>query len=295
MQRTILHKVIAKLSTTSFFNWMPDKPYLCMQYWARLGQRLNLKNPQTFNEKMQWLKLYNRKPVYTEMVDKYQAKKYIADKIGEEYIIPTLGVWERFEEIDFDRLPNQFVLKCTHDSGGLVIVRDKATLDFRAAREKIEKSLKTNYYFHGREWPYKDVKPRIIAESYLQDTATGELRDYKWYCFHGEPKLMAIFCGRAMDATTANYFDCSFRPVDVTWGYERSEIQPEKPKNFDKMRQFAAVLSEVAPSLRVDFYEVDGHLYVGELTFFDGSGYDLIQPKEWDERMGSWLKLSAQE
>lgn len=291
MNTDVLRHYIERANERGLFNWLPDKLVLQLLYWARVQKRLDLKAPKTYNEKLQWLKLYNRNPLYTKMVDKCEAKKYIADRIGQEHVVPTLGVWERFADIDFDRLPDQFVLKCTHDSGGLVIVRDKAKLDLEAARKKIEKSLKTNYYYHGREWPYKDVKPRILAECYLEEIETGELRDYKWYCFHGQPKLMAIFCGRSKGATTANYFDCDFRPIDMTWGYGKAEVILEKPEDFEKMRQFAAVLSQDAPALRVDFYEVNGQVYVGELTFFDGSGFDLIEPEEWDAKMGSWLKV----
>lgn len=282
---------IDRANDRGFFHWLPDRYCLHLLYWVRLKKRLNLKEPQTLNEKLQWMKLFDRKPVYTTMVDKYEAKKYIADKIGEEYVIPALGVWDNYDEIDFDSLPSQFVLKCTHDSGGLAIVRDKTQFNVADAREKFEKSLKTNYYYHGREWPYKNVKPRILAERYCEDGEYGELRDYKWYCFHGEPKLMAIFCGRSVGATTADFFDDAFNPVDLTWGYENAETTPDKPKNFEKMKQFATVLSENVPFLRVDFYEVNGALYVGELTFFDGSGFDRIEPEEWDEKMGSWINL----
>ena len=291
MNRTIFHRIAAKLATTPLLNWMPDKFYLRLQYWARLDRRLNLKNPRMYNEKLQWLKLYDRRPEYTTMVDKYEVKKYLADKIGEEYVVPNLGVWDRVEDIDFDALPDQFVLKCTHDSGGLVVVRDKAQLDIAAAGQKIRQCQKTNYYYSGREWPYKHVKPRILAEKYIEDFAVGELRDYKWYCFHGVPKLMAIYCGRAADATTADFFDMDFNHVDMTWGYDMAAVPPEKPETFAQMERLARTLSEGIPCLRVDFYEVDGQVYVGELTFFDGSGFDPIEPKEWNERMGAWLTL----
>ena len=161
----------------------------------------------------------------------------------------------------------------------------------RAAGKKIEKSLKRNYYLHGREWPYKNVKPRIIAERYLEDMETGELRDYKWYCFQGIPRLMAIFCGRSKGATTADYFDTSFQPIMLNWGYKNAAVSPKKPENFEKMRQFAELLSKDMPFLRVDFYELNGKLYLGELTFFDGSGFDLIEPEEWDKKMGAWIDL----
>ena len=291
MSRTIIHKVIAKMSTTSLFDCLPDERYLPFLYWARTDKRLNLKYPRTYNEKLQWLKLYDRKPIYTTMVDKFEAKQYIAEQIGQEYIIPTLGVWDRFDDIDFDTLPNQFVLKCTHDSGGLVIVRDKTNFNLVAAKKKIEKSLKTNYYFHGREWPYKDVKPRIIAESYIEDAETEELRDYKWFCFHGVAKILGVFCGRSSDMTTADFFDADYCPVDMTRGYPRAAVLPEKPKCFEKMKQLAEKLSADMPHLRVDFYEVNGNIYVGELTFFPSSGFAPIEPELWDERMGSWITL----
>ena len=291
MTINLLRKCIRAANSKGCFYWLPDKPFLHLIYWACVGKRLNLKNPQTYNEKLQWLKLYNRKPEYTTMVDKYSVKQYVADKIGSDHVVPTLGVWDRFEDIDFDALPDQFVLKCTHDSGGVVVVPDKAAMDVAAAKKKLEKSLKTNYYYRSREWPYKHVKPRILAESYLEDTKLGELRDYKWYCFHGVPKLMAIFCGRSVGATTADFFDCAFRHLDLTRSYANAATPPEKPDTFEKMREFAAVLSKDIPCLRVDFYEANGNVYVGELTFFDGSGFDVLEPQVWDERMGAWIEL----
>lgn len=179
----------------SLFRFIPDKQYLQIMYRLRMGKKLNLDNPVTFNEKIQWLKLYDRKPIYTTMVDKYEAKKYVADIIGEEYIIPTLGIWDKFDDINFDLLPNQFVLKCTHDSGGLVIVKDKSQMDKAAARKKIEKSLKTNFFWVGREWPYKNVKPRIIAEKYMEDS-NDDLRDYKYFVFNGIAKALFVASDR---------------------------------------------------------------------------------------------------
>ena len=178
------------LSSRGLLDWMDDETYLRKYYKLRMGKELNLENPQTFNEKLQWLKLHDRKDIYTTMVDKYEVKKYVSNIIGEQYIIPTYGVWDRFDDIDFDSLPEQFVLKCTHDSGGLIIVRDKSKLDIKAAKKKINKCLKRNYYSHGREWPYKNVKPCVVAEAYMEDDATSELRDYKFFCFDGEVKVL---------------------------------------------------------------------------------------------------------
>lgn len=290
MNTEVLRDYIIRANEKGLFNWLSDIHFLYVMYWARLGKRLNLKNPQTFNEKLQWLKLYNRKPEYTMMVDKYEAKKHIASLIGEEYVLPTLAVWERFEDIDFNALPDQFVLKCTHDSGCFVICRNKAELNISAAEKKIKRSLKRNYFFHGREWPYKNVKPRIIAEKYIEDTENDALTDYKFYCFHGIPRIMYIAKDHGKDPCT-DFFDMDFNHLPIKILDPNAESIPPKPELFEKMQEFATVLSQNIPFLRVDFYEVNGQVYVGELTFFDGSGFDLIEPEEWDAKMGSWLKI----
>lgn len=270
---------------------MPDLPYLKIMYYAHVGRKLNLQNPTSFTEKLQWLKLYDRNPRYTDLVDKQEVKRIITETVGEGYVIPTIDVWEDAQKIDFEALPDKFVLKTTHDSGSVIVCKDKSTLDVPAAREKMRKSLKREYFYWGREWPYKNVKPRIIAEEYLEDKKTGELRDYKWYCFQGVPKMVAIFCDRSIGATTVNYFDESFRPLDLTWSYPAAKIAPEKPQSFALMKELAAKLSEGIPCLRVDFYEVDGKPYIGELTFYDASGFDEIQPRHWEETIGSWITL----
>ena len=225
------------------------------------------------------------------MVDKYEAKKWVTEKIGDEYIIPTLGVWDTFDEIDFAQLPNQFVLKCTHDSGGLVICKDKKTLDKAKAKKKIEASLKRNYFVVGREYPYKAVKPRIIAEKYMEDISTQELRDYKIFTFDGIAKALFIVSNRQSGMTTADYFDIDFKPLDFTWGYPHSKVLPSKPKSFEQMVKAAECLAKGTVELRVDFYEVNGKAYFGEMTFFDGSGFDTFDPEEWDEKFGNLIKL----
>lgn len=272
---------------------LPDKTFIKLKYWTRFHKFPNLKNPKTFNEKMQWLKLYNRKPEYTTMVDKFEAKKYVAGIIGEEYIIPTLGVWDKFEDIDFDKLPDQFVLKCTHDSGGLCICKDKATFDIEKAKKKIKKSLKTNYYYEGREWPYKNVKPRIIAEKYMEDEKTKELRDYKFFCFDGEVKALYIASERfnENDETRFDFFDENFNHLPFTNGHPNAKVLPAKPQNFDKMKELASKLSKDIPHLRIDFYEVNGKIFFGELTFSHMSGFAKFEPEKWDIESGSWIKL----
>lgn len=287
------------LSTLGFFNWIPDDIYLKKEFKVRMGKELNLKKPQTFNEKLQWLKLYDRNPEYTMMVDKYAAKQYVANKIGEEYIIPTLGVWTKFDDIDFDKLPNQFVLKCTHDSGGLVICKDKSTLDITAAKRKIEHCLKRKYYYIHREWPYKNVHPRIIAEKYMTDNANSSttnetLKDYKFYCFDGKVRFLMINSDRnSKTSTKADYFDRNFNWLDFTWGYEHANVRPVKPDCFDEMIAISEKLSKRLPHVRVDLYECNGKIYFGELTFYDGSGFDKIEPIEWDYKIGQMLKLPS--
>ena len=270
---------------------LPDGTYLRLRYLIAFRKPLHLKNPRTFNEKLQWLKLYDRNPEYTRMVDKLEAKKYVAERIGEEYIVPTLGVWDRFEEIDFDALPDQFVLKCTHDSGGLVICKDKKSLDLDAAREKITACLKENYYWDYREWPYKNVKPRIIAEPYLRDDETGELRDYKFYTFGGEVKALLIISGRDTPDAGGDYFDAEFHHLDMQWGYKNAKALPSPPKSMEEMIRLAQLLSKSTPELRVDFYEINGKPFFGEMTFFDGGGLEKIVPEKWDSIFGDWVTL----
>ncbi len=273
-------------------NWS-DEAYLKKKFRVYMKKNLNLSSPKTFNEKIQWLKLYDRKPIYTTMVDKYEVKKYVADKIGEQYIIPTLGVWDRFDDIDFDGLPDQFVLKCTHDSGGLVICKDKNTFDKVAAKKKIERSLKRNYFLVHREWPYKDVKRRIIAEQYMEDAKTAELRDYKFFCFDGVAKGLFIATERQKqnEEVKFDFFDMDFNHLDLRQGHPNAKILPEKPEMFEEMRRLAGELSRGVPQLRVDFYEVNGKTYFGELTFSHFAGLVPFRPEEWDYTFGSWITL----
>ena len=276
------------------YDKLPDKEYLEKIFKASMGYSLDLENPQTFNEKLQWLKLYDRKHEYTVMVDKYRVRDYIKETIGEEYLIPLLGVWDRADDIDFDKLPNQFVLKCNHNSGlGMYICKDKSKLtekQIKAIRKNLTKGLQQDYYLTGREWPYKDVPRKIVAEKYMEDE-TGQLRDYKLYCFNGEPKIIMINSDREIGKTKADYFDMDFNWLNLKWGYEHALVKPSKPKNFEKMKELAAILSKDIPELRVDFYEANNKIYFGELTFFDGSGFDKIEPKEWDKVFGDWIEL----
>lgn len=287
-------KIVCHLNSFKIGHIFTDKFVLKNFYRVRLGKKLNLKNPQTFNEKLQWLKLYNRKPEYTMMVDKYEAKKYVANIIGEEYIIPTYGVWDRFEDIDFDALPDQFVLKCTHDCGGLVICRDKSKLDINKAKNKIEKCLKKNYYWSSREWPYKNVKPRIIAEKYMGNGFANGLIDYKFYCFDGKVKYLYISEGMEEHKTAKiSFLDPSWQFADFSrTDYVMHKNLPKKPSMYEKMITIAEKLSEKHPFLRVDLYEVDGQIYFSELTFTPCSGFMPFEPEEWDLKLGQMIDLS---
>lgn len=270
----------------------PADEFLKKEYRFYTGKELDLENPQLYTEKLQWLKLYDHRPEYTTMVDKYTVKQYVAERIGEEYVIPLLGVWERVEDIDFASLPEKFVLKTTHDSGGLVICKDKSKLDVRAAREKLKYFLGRAYYDHNREWPYKNVQPRIIAEAYMEDSTYQELRDYKFFTFGGVPKVLYIAQGRGKgEPTVADFFDMDFNHLPFTIDHDMAEIPPAKPQNFELMKKLASVLSEGTPQLRVDFYEVDGRVYFGEMTFFHCSGMAPFHPEEWDRIFGDWVVL----
>lgn len=265
---------------------------LRMRYYSNFGKELDLDSPKTYTEKLQWLKIYDRKDIYTTMVDKFEAKKYIAQKIGAEYVIPLLGVWEDIEEIDFENLPNQFVLKATHDSGGYVICKEKSELDYGYVKKRFKKLLGINYYIGSREWPYKNVKPRVIAEQYMEDKEDGELRDYKFFTFGGVPKVLYITQARGADEeTVADFYDMDFKHLPFTIDHDTAQIPPHPPKNFELMKSLAAKLSEGTPQLRVDFYEVNGKVYVGEMTFYHCSGLVPFNPQEWDEIFGEWVVL----
>lgn len=271
---------------------VPAEEFLKIRYRSEFGKKLNLECPETYTEKLQWLKLYDHRPEYTLMVDKFAVKQYVAERIGEEYVIPLLGVWERIEDIDFASLPEKFVLKTTHDSGGLVICKDKKELDIQRAIKKLTYFLNRRYYDYNREWPYKNVKPRIIAEQYMEDSTYGELRDYKFFTFGGVPKVLYIAQGRGKgEPTVADFFDMDFNHLPFTIDHDTAEVPPEKPQNFELMKKLAAKLSEGTPQLRVDFYEVDGRVYFGEMTFFHCSGLAPFHPKEWDRIFGDWVTL----
>lgn len=286
-------KIIDHILNSRVFRPLPDSMYLKIRYRLKTGEKLNLDNPKTFNEKLQWLKIHDRRDIYTTMVDKCEAKEYVEKVIGGGYIIPTIGVYDEFDDIDFNKMPEQFVMKCTHDSGGLVVVKDKSKFDVDKARKKINKSLRRNFYYNGREWPYKNVKPRIIIEKYMEDKKDGELRDYKIFCFNGKPKMMFIATNRQGDGETYfDFFDENFKHLPFTNGHSNAPSLPHRPARFAKMMELAGKLSKGIPQLRVDFYETNGKIYFGELTFFHWSGLVKFEPEEWDKKLGNMIDLS---
>lgn len=268
-----------------------DRRYLEKMFPLQVGYPLNLDDPQSFNEKIQWLKLHDRKDVYTQMVDKSEAKKYVASIIGEEYINPTICLYDSVKDIDFDKLPNQFVLKCTHDSGGIVICNDKAKFDKTAALQKLDFFLHRNYFLFNREWPYKNVKPRILAERYLVDESGWQLKDYKVFCFNGEPKFIEVDYDRYVHHKL-NVYDLDWNYIDF---YMTSHNDPnviiEKPKKLELMLELCRKISKDIKFLRVDFYSIGDQLYFGELTFHPGSGFIDFYPKEYDWKLGKMLNL----
>jgi hypothetical protein len=290
--KRIPRRLWKKLTKTKIYNYLPDKWAVSIKYRNHFYRKLDLKNPKTFNEKLQWLKLYDRRPEYTRMVDKYLAKEYVASIIGEEYIIPTLGVWKSFDEIDFDALPDQFVLKCNHGSGDAVICKDKKTLDVAAARKKLTAALEQDYYLVSREWPYKNVDRVILAEQYIEDSVTHDARDYKLFCFNGEVKSFVVDVDRFISHRSI-WYERDRRILPFTYKAYPSctERNIELPKDLDQMIYLAEKLAQSIPFLRVDFYYVNERIYVGELTFYPGSGLLPFTDEEGDILLGQWLNL----
>lgn len=284
-------KILQYLSNQSIFNKMCDEKFLKFKYFANVGKKLNIENPCTFNEKLQWLKLNDRKDVYSKMVDKYEVKKLVSNQIGEEYVIKTLGIWKSFEDIDFEKLPNKFVLKCTHDSGTVVICKDKQNFDIEAARKKINRRINYNYYYNCREWPYKNVEPRIIAEEFMQDRDFPVLNVFKVFNFNnGEQMIQAIQNDKTPEERI-DYFDTKWNKLTLRQNYENSEVALPKPQTLEKMLEISRKLSEGFAFLRTDFYEVNGELYFSEFTFYSDAGFAYFDPPEWDSILGSRIDL----
>ncbi len=281
------------LAGKGFYNYLDDETYLKRMYRVKTGMVLDLDNPKCFNEKMQWLKLHDRRPEYTIMVDKLAAKEYVGSIIGEEYIIPTIAEWKTVEDIDWGSLPNQFVMKVTHDSGGLVICTDKKKLNIKESEKKIRRSLRCDYYKLYREWPYKDVPRKVLAEKYMYDgDSTEGLTDYKLMCFNGTVKCSFTGTNRySKDGLNVTFFNRDWERMPFERKYPADRNPIPKPQSYDLMIKLAELIAKDIPFCRVDFYEINGKPYFGEITFYPGTGLEVFSPQSWDEDLGSWIKL----
>lgn len=281
------------LSSRKLLHWMPDKLYLSALWRAYYHRKLDWNNPQSFNEKVQWLKLHDKNPLYPTLVDKYAVRAYIASAIGEEYLIPLVGgPWSSFDEIDFTRLPDRFVLKSTHDSGGVFICRDRAHFDPDAARKKIEKSLKRNYYWGGREWPYRNLAPHIIAEQYMGSEAGVEPADYKFFMFGGEYRCAFVTTNRFSDGKmNMTFFNPAWERLPFERIYPADPQALARPERYEEMIRLSEKLSQGMALARIDLYEINHKIYFGEFTLYPGSGLEKFQPIDWDYTLGSWIAL----
>ncbi len=274
---------------------LSDRAFISKYYFKRMGKKLDLKYPKTLAEKLNWLKIYYHDPLMTICADKYRMREYVKLILGEGYTPALLGVWEKPEEIDFDKLPQKFVLKTNHD-GCPIICTDKSKLDFNAVRQQLSQKLKTDYYARGREWAYKNIKRLIFAEEYLEPES-GELIDYKFFCFNGEPKLLYVISEKINEKNGAlDYFDIEFRELPFKRiGKNKAKDQPQKPEDFEKMIQIAKKLSSYGeggiPFVRVDMYFCNGKIFVGELTFYPTNGMHEFEPAEWNQIIGDYLIL----
>lgn len=276
-------------------SFLPDAPYLKIFYFATTGKRLNLKNPQGYNEKLQWLKIHEKNESYRDLVDKLKVREHIKKVWGEDHLFPLLGYWKSFDEINFDSLPNQFVLKCNHDSGSTKIITDKASMnagEFQALKSFFDRKMKRDFYFAGREYPYKGIERYILAEQLMIDSKQPEksVEDYKFFCFDGVPKIMFVATDRSTDCRF-DFFDMDFNHLAIQNIHPNSDKEIQKPKCFEEMKQVAAKLSAGMKTVRIDLYELDGKLYFGEFTFFHGGGFRLFYPAEWEKRLGDWVQL----
>jgi len=286
--------IIRALNKIGMLKWIPDEKYIKWRYFIEFRKKLNLDNPTTFNEKIQWLKLHDRNDKYTKLVDKLEVRDFVKSKVGSDYLVPLLGAWDNVNEIDWNSLPKEFVIKCTHDSGGLIICTDKNKLDIKKAKKKIQRSLSVNYYYSGREWPYKNVQPRIIAEKLLEQRDYQELRDYRFFCFHGEPKFVAVdFSINDKNKTRRNLYDMDWKLLPAEISYPRElNIKLIKPQKFEQMIDLSRRLSEGIPHVRIDFYYVNNEIIFGEMTFYHQGVLSKINPESFNHKLGDLIKIS---
>jgi len=280
------------LSPKKMYDHLSDEEYIKRKYHAALGKDLNLENPTTFNEKLQWLKIHNQKDEYTIMVDKYKVREYIAEKIGEQYLIPLLGVWDKSSDIDFENLPDEFVLKCNHNSGlGMCICKDKSKLSIEEVKAELEKGLQQDYYLTCREWPYKNVERKIVCEAFMHDDTSKELKDYKVFNFNGQPKVILV-CQDRFTNMTEDFFDEHWNHLDIARvAHPNATKEIEKPEKLEEILELSRILSKDIPFLRTDFYIINDQIYFGELTFYPAGGFEPFVPEKVDDLLGSWIQL----
>lgn len=281
-----------RVKFSNFLRFIPDRPYLKMVYYMKTGRHLDLDNPTGFNEKLNWLKLNEQHAEYTKLVDKYEVRSVVEEKLGDGYMFPLLGVWDTYKEIDFAKLPKQFVLKCTHDSGSVKIVKDKEKINHQEFNDFFTSRLKINSFTLGREYPYKNVKPRIIAEELM--VAEGGINDYKFFCFNGRPTIMFVATERATGDTKFDFYDMDFNHLDIMNIHPQSRVGGiKKPECWEEMKQIATKCSQGMKFVRIDLYEIDGKVYFGEYTFFHGGGFWLFKPEHWEKDLGDLIKINV--
>ena len=284
---------ITSPAAKGWLNWVPDSLYLKVLYRVIMGRKLNLRNPREYNEKLQWLKLNDRKPEYSTMVDKYEVRGYIEDLLGDKYLIPCLGIYDSVDDIDIDALPDRFVLKCTHDSGSVEICKDKSSFDIEGARHRLSQAMKRNYYATYREWPYKSVKPRIIAEGYLEGDG-GDLKDYKVMCFNGDAKIIEVHENRFVEGKvhTQTFYDREWEIVPLTQVETVTVDRPgERPRQLDEILRLSELIAKDMYHARIDWYIEGDKIYFGEITFYDGSGFESFSTPEMERMLGDMINL----
>ena len=279
-----------RLKLISLLRFIPDEPYLKMVYRIKAGNKLNLKNPVTFCEKQNWLKIHDKHPEYAKLADKVAVHDYIKEKIGEEYCFPILGVWDHYDDIDFSKLPDEFVLKCNHDSGSVKVIHDKNSINHAEMKQFYEGRLKINPFYIGREYPYKMIQPKIYAEKYMTPQGAKDIEDYKFFCFNGKPEILFVATERSSDCKF-DFYDMDFQHLNIENIHPQSGKEIPKPECFEEMKQIAAKLSEGMKFVRIDLYEISGKVYFGEFTFYHGGGFWPMKPDEWEKKLGDLIEL----
>lgn len=290
-------KILVFMNSAHMLDCLSDEKALRALWWGRFGKKLDLSRPESFNEKMQWLKLYDRDELHTRMADKIKAKEIVAGLAGEKYVIPSLGVWNSPDEIDFEALPDRFVLKCNHTSGeGIYVCKDKATFDTEKAKKGLGKALRSDYFKTYREWPYKDIERKVFAEEYMEDRHASDLGQdslpvYKFFCFEGSPEIIQTIQNDKKPNETIDYFDCCWNRLDLRQNYPNSPVPTEKPEALEEMLSLAKTFSAGHHFLRVDLYQINGKVYFSEFTFFSDGGFAPFYPESWNRKLGDMIKI----